>query len=39
MVDKAQSVQREKVGATFGSASAEDMLAIGRSLAVFLGVL
>lgn len=38
MVDKAQSVPREKIGAAFGRASEEDMLAVGRSLAVFLGV-
>lgn len=39
MVDKAQSVSLEKIGATFGHASEEDMLAISRSLAVFLGVI
>ena len=39
MVDKAQSVPREKIGDTFGHLSAEDMLAISRSLAVFLGVI
>ncbi|WHZ13161.1 MAG: transcriptional modulator of MazE/toxin, MazF [Burkholderiaceae bacterium] len=39
MVDKAQSVPREKIGATFGHASEEDMLAVSRSLAVFLGVI
>ena len=39
MVDKAQSVAREKIGDTFGHASAEDMLAVSRSLAVFLGVI
>lgn len=38
MVDKAQSVSREKIGDTFGRVSAEDMLAVSRSLAVFLGV-
>jgi mRNA interferase MazF len=38
MVDKAQSVPREKIGDAFGHVSAEDMLAISRSLAVFLGV-
>jgi mRNA interferase MazF len=38
MVDKVQSVPREKIGDTFGHVSAEDMLAISRSLAVFLGV-
>lgn len=39
MVDKAQSVAREKIGDTFGRVSAEDMLAVSRSLAVFLGVI
>ena len=39
MVDKAQSVPREKIGDTFGHVSAEDMLAVSRSLAVFLGVI
>ena len=39
MVDKAQSVPRGKIGDTFGHVSAEDMLAVSRSLAVFLGVI
>jgi mRNA interferase MazF len=39
MVDKAQTVSREKIGETFGHISAEDMLAVSRSLAIFLGVL
>lgn len=39
MVDKAQSVPREKIGDPFGHVSAEDMLAVSRSLAVFLGVI
>ena len=39
MVDKAQTVPREKIGDTFGHVSAEDMLAVSRSLAVFLGVI
>ena len=39
MVDKAQSVPREKIGDTFGHVSADDMLAVSRSLAVFLGVI
>ena len=38
MVDKVQSVPREKIGEPFGHLSAEDLLAISRSLAVFLGV-
>ncbi len=36
MVDKAQSVARETVGNVFGHASEEEMLAVSRSLAVFL---
>jgi mRNA interferase MazF len=39
MIDKAQSVPRDKIGAIFGHASAEDMLTVSRSLAVFLGVI
>ena len=39
MVDKAQSVPCGKIGDTFGHVSAEDMLAVSRSLAVFLGVI
>ena len=39
MVDKAQTVSREKIGDTFGHVSAEDMLAVSRSMAVFLGVI
>ena len=39
MVDKAQSVARERVGGVFGRVTAEDMLAVSRSLAVFLGVI
>ena len=38
MVDKAQSVPRERIGNVFGHVGEEDMLAISRSLAVFLGV-
>jgi mRNA interferase MazF len=38
MVDKVQSVPRERVGPVFGHVGEEDMLAISRSLAVFLGV-
>ena len=38
MVDKVQSVPRERVGPVFGHAGEEAMLAISRSLAVFLGV-
>jgi mRNA interferase MazF len=39
MVDKAQSVPRERIGATFGHLGAEQMLEVSRSLAVFLGVI
>ena len=38
MVDKAQSVPREKIGGTFGQLSDEEMLSVTRSLSVFLGV-
>ena len=38
MVDKAQSVPRERIGNVFGHVGEENMLAISRSLAVFLGV-
>ena len=38
MVDMAQSVPRERIGNVFGHVGEEDMLAISRSLAVFLGV-
>lgn len=37
MVDKPQSVAREKVGAVFGRLNDETMLAANRALAVFLG--
>jgi mRNA interferase MazF len=39
MVDKPQSVPRERVGDAFGHVSAEQMLEVSRSLAVFLGVI
>jgi mRNA interferase MazF len=38
MVDKAMSVRRECIGSTFGSLDDEAMLAVTRSLAVFLGI-
>lgn len=38
MVDKAQTVPREKVGAVFGHLDETTMLAVTRALAVFLGV-
>lgn len=37
MVDKAQSVPRDKIGAAFGRLDAESMVAVNRALAVFLG--
>ncbi|MDD5029360.1 MAG: type II toxin-antitoxin system PemK/MazF family toxin [Rhodoferax sp.] len=39
MVDKAQSVPRLRIGAVFGHISEEQLLAVSRSLAVFLGVI
>ena len=39
MADKVQSVPRERIGDTFGHISAEQMLEVSRSLAVFLGVI
>lgn len=38
MADKLQSVPREKIGAVFGRLADEDMLAVNRALALFLGV-
>lgn len=38
MVDKAQTVSREKIGEVFGRLDQEEMLAVSRALAVFLGV-
>ncbi|MBH2009239.1 MAG: type II toxin-antitoxin system PemK/MazF family toxin [Xanthomonadaceae bacterium] len=37
MVDKPQSVAREKVGSVIGRLDDETMLAVNRALAVFLG--
>ncbi|HYN77530.1 MAG TPA: type II toxin-antitoxin system PemK/MazF family toxin [Lamprocystis sp. (in: g-proteobacteria)] len=37
MVDKAQSVPKEKVGEVFGHLDDEALLAVNRALAVFLG--
>ena len=37
MVDKVQTVAREKVGKTIGRLDDESMLAVNRALAVFLG--
>lgn len=39
MVDKPQSVPRERVGDVFGRVTEEQLLAVSRSLAVFLGVI
>ena len=39
MVDKAQSISRDKVGNVFGHLSEDEMLAVSRSLAVFLAVI
>jgi mRNA interferase MazF len=39
MVDKLQSVARERIGDRIGCVSAEQMLEVSRSLAVFLGVI
>ena len=38
MIDKAQTVPRDKVGEVFGQVDGVDLLAINRALAVFLGV-
>ena len=38
MVDKAQTVPREKVGAVFGHLDETTMLAVTRAMAVFLGI-
>ena len=38
MADKAQTVSREKIGNVFGRLADDDMLAVNRALAVFLGV-
>lgn len=38
MVDKPQSVDREKIGAAVGCLADEQMVAINRALAVFLGL-
>lgn len=38
MVDKMQTVPREKLGPPFGSLDEQAMLAVTRSMAVFLGI-
>ena len=37
MVDKVQTVSRDKVGAVFGCLDGAELLAVNRSLALFLG--
>ena len=38
LVDKAMTIKRSRLGAAFGSASGEVMLAVNRALAVFLRI-
>jgi mRNA interferase MazF len=38
MVDKAQTVPREKVGTTIGKLDEDALVAVNRALAVFLGI-
>jgi mRNA interferase MazF len=38
MIDKMQTVPRDKVGEVFGRLAQEDMLSINRLLAVFIGI-
>ena len=38
MVDKAMSVKRDKIGGVIGQINADELLAVTRSLAVFLGI-
>jgi len=38
MVDKPQSVSRQKLGPVFGRMDDESMVAVNRALAIFLGV-
>ena len=38
MVDKAMTVNRSKVGASFGHIDADVMIEVERCLAVFLGI-
>src|SRR5664279_4517065 len=38
VVDKVQTIPHEKIGGVFGRIAEEDMLAVSRALAVFLGV-
>ena len=38
MVDKSQTVPRDKIGETFGQLDDDAMLSVNRALAVFLGI-
>lgn len=38
LVDKVMTIRRSRLGAAFGSANDEVMLAVNRALAVFLGI-
>ena len=38
MIDKAMTLKREKIGRVFGSIEDETLIAVNRSLAVFLGL-
>lgn len=38
MVDKAQTIPREKIGETFGVVSDKSLLQVNRALALFLGI-
>jgi mRNA interferase MazF len=38
MIDKASTVQRDKIGPAFGHLDDETMVSVARSLAVFLGI-
>jgi mRNA interferase MazF len=38
MVDKVQTVGRDKIGSVFGRISQEELLSVNRMLAVFIGV-
>jgi len=38
MIDKAHTLPRDKVGTPFGVLNEQDMLAVTRALAVFLGI-
>jgi len=38
MVDKSQTVPRDKIGETFGRLDDDAMLSVNRALAVFLGI-